>query len=1047
MSKPHNAPKSLTHKSGKKVSQKHDHNEVHQPIPEPYSSLAELLNLMQDAITRYRNEAVDRAQFIQNARDRAFEKSLSQQRAAIEQKAPSDGLNEEAHLIATRVANQAQLRAEREYIAPALPPFPELHHEPLERLAHGFKLGSFERFVILFGVAASLRGPVSAFCREYAGGENPTPFLAYGLYSRAFENDLTEEGAARLFSPEQQLRAWDLIELQNDEERGSNPYQSAYTVESAIMDHLLSLETFPSTVAPYVRALYDHEAQLIEQERKQRRENHLQRFQKPSKDYPLNAINRLKPTQRAQALELRQTWAQASRLETPRAQWPVLQLVHRLSAVLFETKLEVIHCALSSFVQHFFEFRLDHLPLELTEHTLRLLNREVKLKDFALVVDVSRMIGTPDLEGLVRRFAEGYHGLLILCTRESFEVGRDTTSVNITKANAEEQRGLWVRALARGWRTCRPVTPIIERQFFEEGIPLPEGFQNHVFAPYDDGSAFTPKHRAKFKNHSYQTLFSLKYALHDALYRLVGQYDLDAITLERAAKLALTRYEDWLIPRVLPKAMLTPAFDGETLETRATRHGQAMIQAHRVHRRYLQLRIEHRLELDAVTIEEAAMNDAAATLTEDQAHSQDSSQDSSQGAHLNGLSSSTEADFEVSSEEEGEEITFTTANQATMTSTSTATSSFNPERHEPSTASVATFRIHRWQRRVVGADELDLTEISLRIDTLTKFAWSAVQEIIMPRIGNMAQLLKPKAQWDQLVLPDGEKMMLETLAAHVTRRHQVYSQWGFNDISSYGFGITTLFGGPSGTGKTFAAEVLGTHLGLDLIKVDLSNVVSKYIGETEKNLSKVFDAAESGGAILFFDEGDALFGKRGEVSSSTDRYANVEVAYLLQRMEQFRGLAILTTNLENSLDTAFLRRLRFVIRFKVPEKAERMQIWRRAFPEQTPLGTLNWDAIANWEFSGGNIRNVALNAAFAAANAKYDFERLVIMKHIYNAALMEIRKLKRLPRDEELIGWESFTNRRKEPDQETLAKPSAEPLSDEAQPEDGSSQPPPNAQA
>ena len=175
------------------------------------------------------------------------------------------------------------------------------------------------------------------------------------------------------------------------------------------------------------------------------------------------------------------------------------------------------------------------------------------------------------------------------------------------------------------------------------------------------------------------------------------------------------------------------------------------------------------------------------------------------------------------------------------------------------------------------------------------------------------------AVWDDLVLPEAQKRLLREIAAHVRQRLKVYETWGFGHRSSRGLGISALFAGPSGTGKTMAAEVLANELRLDLYRIDLSQVVSKYIGETEKNLRRVFDAAEDGGAILLFDEADALFGKRSEVKDSHDRYANIEVSYLLQRMEAYRGLAILTTNMKDALDTAFLRRIRFVVQFPFPE--------------------------------------------------------------------------------------------------------------------------------
>jgi SpoVK/Ycf46/Vps4 family AAA+-type ATPase len=216
-----------------------------------------------------------------------------------------------------------------------------------------------------------------------------------------------------------------------------------------------------------------------------------------------------------------------------------------------------------------------------------------------------------------------------------------------------------------------------------------------------------------------------------------------------------------------------------------------------------------------------------------------------------------------------------------------------------------------------------------------------------------------------------------------------------------GLGISALFAGPSGTGKTLAAEVIAGVLGLDLYRIDLSQVVSKYIGETEKNLRRVFDAAEEGGAVLLFDEADALFGKRSEVKDSHDRYANIEVSYLLQRMEQYRGLAVLTSNLKDSLDDAFLRRLRFIVSFPFPDATQRAGIWRRAFPRATPTEGLDPDRLATLEVAGGTIRNIALSAAFLAA----DEGAPVRMQHLLQAARGEYEKLEKPLSRAEVAGW------------------------------------------
>jgi SpoVK/Ycf46/Vps4 family AAA+-type ATPase len=235
----------------------------------------------------------------------------------------------------------------------------------------------------------------------------------------------------------------------------------------------------------------------------------------------------------------------------------------------------------------------------------------------------------------------------------------------------------------------------------------------------------------------------------------------------------------------------------------------------------------------------------------------------------------------------------------------------------------------------------------------------------------------------------------------VRHRARVYEEWGFAARTARGLGITALFEGPSGTGKTMAAEVLAHALDLDLYRIDLSGVVSKYIGETEKNLAQLFAAAEGSGAILFFDEADALFGKRSEVRDSHDRYANIEVSYLLQRMESYRGLAILTSNLKSALDGAFLRRLRFIVHFPFPDAASRAQIWQRIFPGDTPTRALQPERLAQLNVSGGHIRNIALCAAFSAAERGEP----VTMQHVLHGTRLEYAKLEKPLADAEIRGW------------------------------------------
>ena len=274
---------------------------------------------------------------------------------------------------------------------------------------------------------------------------------------------------------------------------------------------------------------------------------------------------------------------------------------------------------------------------------------------------------------------------------------------------------------------------------------------------------------------------------------------------------------------------------------------------------------------------------------------------------------------------------------------------------------------------------------------LPERAWELCRVAVRARLDGVAQRMEPRAAWEDIVLPEAETALLHQVADQVGQRSKVYDQWGFGRKMSRGLGVTVLFAGESGTGKTLAAETLASHLHLDLYRVDLSATVSKYIGETEKNLRRLFDAAEEGGAILFFDEADALFGKRSEVKDSHDRYANIEVNYLLQRMESYRGLAILATNMKSALDTAFLRRLRFVVQFPFPGPAERKQMWQRAFPAETPAEGLDMDRLARLNLTGGNIHTVALNAAFLAAQA----ETPVRMADVLRAARAEMTKLER----------------------------------------------------
>jgi AAA+ superfamily predicted ATPase len=297
-----------------------------------------------------------------------------------------------------------------------------------------------------------------------------------------------------------------------------------------------------------------------------------------------------------------------------------------------------------------------------------------------------------------------------------------------------------------------------------------------------------------------------------------------------------------------------------------------------------------------------------------------------------------------------------------------------------------------------GADE---QSSGVFADELQDKLWHICCIQARPRLEELAQRLDSVANFDDLILPEKEKNVLREILAHVKQKMKVYEEWGFAGKSKRGLGISALFAGTSGTGKTMAAEVIGRALKLDVYRVDLSSVISKYIGETEKNMRRVFDAAEGGGAILLFDEADALFGKRSEVKDSHDRYANIEVGYLLQRMEEYRGLAILTTNLKGSIDNAFTRRIRFIMQFPFPDPSQRIEIWRRVFPKQTPTEGLDFRKLSKLNVAGGNIKNIAMNAAFLAAEAG----EAVQMKHLLHATKSECVKMERLLTDVEIKGW------------------------------------------
>ncbi len=273
---------------------------------------------------------------------------------------------------------------------------------------------------------------------------------------------------------------------------------------------------------------------------------------------------------------------------------------------------------------------------------------------------------------------------------------------------------------------------------------------------------------------------------------------------------------------------------------------------------------------------------------------------------------------------------------------------------------------------------------------------AAVRRLAGGHLDRLARRIRPSRTWDDLVLLPDRLSQLEELTARYRYRDQVYEEWGFRAVPSAG--LVALFAGPSGTGKTLSAEIIAGDLGLDVYKIDLSAVVSKYIGETEKNLERIFSAAGAVNLVLFFDEADSVFGKRSEVSDAHDRYANIEVSYLLQRMESYDGLIILATNFKKNIDEAFLRRIHVAVEFPIPEEDERRSIWELSFPESAPVGELDLDVLARqFKVSGGVIRNAALQAAFLAAEAGEE----ITMERVMLGLKREYQKLGRLMTEDE----------------------------------------------
>ena len=261
---------------------------------------------------------------------------------------------------------------------------------------------------------------------------------------------------------------------------------------------------------------------------------------------------------------------------------------------------------------------------------------------------------------------------------------------------------------------------------------------------------------------------------------------------------------------------------------------------------------------------------------------------------------------------------------------------------------------------------------------------------VVHKLGDLATPVRPAFGWDDVVMPPEQKRLLQHACSHIKFRHRVYSDWGFEKKIAYGRGLSILFAGAPGTGKTMCAQVIANELNMEIYKINISQIVSKYIGETEKNLQAVFTEARRSNCILFFDECDAIFGKRSEVKDAHDRNANVEVAYLLQQIEEHDGVCVLATNLIGNIDAAFMRRITYVVHFPFPDAAAREEIYRRTIPREAPLDDdIDWAFLAEkFELSGGHIKNIVLSAAFLAALE----DRPMGMSHLLRAAVGELKK-------------------------------------------------------
>lgn len=276
------------------------------------------------------------------------------------------------------------------------------------------------------------------------------------------------------------------------------------------------------------------------------------------------------------------------------------------------------------------------------------------------------------------------------------------------------------------------------------------------------------------------------------------------------------------------------------------------------------------------------------------------------------------------------------------------------------------------------------------IDVVEAALYKACFMQVQHRLAKKAVRIQPKYAWEDIILPTEQKEQLRQACNQMKYRSIVYNRWGFERKLAYGKGLSMLFAGPPGTGKTMSAQVVANELQLELYKIDLSQVISKYIGETEKNLHEIFEEARLSNAILFFDETDALFGKRSEVKDSHDKYANIETAYLLQKMEEYEGITVLATNLLNNIDEAFIRRISYIIKFPFPDEEQREKIWRSMFPKEAPIGDdVDFKYVASkFQVAGGYIKNIAVSSAFMAADAG----TVIGMRHILQAVKYEMQK-------------------------------------------------------